>query len=123
MRHMDPKGLTNKNKIIWTLVYMQNYMGFCENFAHPKFINRRRMTIARGTHVILMENSPLSSLALIVTSVEEEILLSNNRVDISRGWTLKQFQELIQMIHISMKFVLYQTIVSFFLSALTFLIV
>ena len=44
------------------------YKGFCKKFMLPKSINRERKT-----HASLVENSSLSSLPLMVTSVLEEI--------------------------------------------------
>ena len=58
-------------------------------------------------HASLVENSLLSSLPLVVTSVLEEIQLSSNRVDTSRGRTLEQLGDVFQMIPISINFIIY----------------
>ena len=52
--------------------YRHNNKGFCENFTFPKSINRERMIIVE-VPCKPSENSPLSSLPLTVTSVQEEI--------------------------------------------------
>ena len=69
------------------------YKGFCEKFTFPKSINR-------GAHESLVGNTPLSSLPLVVTSVLEDIQLSNNHVDTTRSQTLEWLEELIQMIQV-----------------------
>ena len=53
------------------------------------------------------ENSFLSSLSLLIKNIEEEIHLSNDQVHTTRGWTLKQVQELVQVNHVSMDCNLY----------------
>ena len=87
---MDLEGHTHKvNGRRW--IYRHNNKDFCENFIFSKSINRERMTIKRcpcktsGT-------SPLSSLPLVLTSVQEEIRPSGDCVDTSRGWTLGQLK-------------------------------
>ena len=53
--------------------YRHNNKGFfCENFTFPKSINRGRTTIIECP-CKPNGNSPLSSLLLMVTSVQEEI--------------------------------------------------
>ena len=75
--------------------YKRNFKDFYENFTYLKFINRRRPTIPIGIHASLLENYPLSSLLLMEMSVQDEIQLSNNRVDTPRGWTLEHLLELL----------------------------
>ena len=52
--------------------YRYNNKGFCENFIFLKSINRRR-TIIIEVPCKPSQNSPLSSLHLMVMSVQEEI--------------------------------------------------
>ena len=54
-----------------------------------------------------MENSPLSSLHLVMTSVLDEIQSSNIRVDITRGRRFERLEEVLQMIPVSIKFIPY----------------
>ena len=68
-----------------------------------------------------MENSPLSSLPLVVTSVLEEIQSSSNRVDTIRGRTHERLEQLLQMIHVSINFIKYKMIGLSILGALNFL--
>ena len=59
------------------------------------------------THASLLENSPLSSLPLVMTSVLEKILLPGDCVGTARGLMLERLQEILLMISISMSFILY----------------
>ena len=52
--------------------YRHNNKGFCENFTFLKSISRGRMTIIE-VPCNPSRNSSLSSLPLVVTSVQEEI--------------------------------------------------
>ena len=49
-------------------------------------------------------DSLISYISLIVKNFEEEIQLFDNRLDISRGWTFEQLQELLQSNHVSIFF-------------------
>ena len=55
----------------------------------------------------LEENSTLSSLPLVVTSILEEIQSFSDCVDPARGQTLERLEELLQMILESIKSILY----------------
>ena len=47
-----------------------------------------RNIIPKGAYMSLVRNSLLSSLYLLANSLEEEIQLSKDCVDTTRGWTL-----------------------------------
>ena len=54
--------------------------------------------------------SALSLFPLMVMSVQEEIRSFGDCVDTDRGQTLERFEELLQMIHVSMNFKIYYMI-------------
>ena len=59
----------------------------------------------KGTYASLMKNSFLSSLPLVLMSAQEEIQLSSDRENTTTYGTLEQLHKLLQIIHVSMKFV------------------
>ena len=79
---------------------------FFQNFTDLLFISQGRMTTPRSAHENFEKNFLLSSLSLLVKSIDEEIQLSSNHVDTVRGWireTLKDSSK----IFLSMKYDLY----------------
>ena len=72
--------------------YRHNNKGFNENFTFPQSIHRGRTTIIRAP-MQACENYPLSSLPLLVMSVQEEIQSSKDCVDTARGWMLEQLKD------------------------------
>ena len=87
--------------------YRHKYKDFCENFTFPKFINKGGMTITRVPMRAKLKFSLLfSSLPLVVASVQEEIQ-SSGCVNTARGQTLERVGELLQMILVSINFIVY----------------
>ena len=85
--------------------YSHKYQGFCENFARPLFVNMERTKTTRGTHSNIIENFPSLLFFLWVTSITEEIQSPKNHVYTTSNWRLEEFQELLQMIPVSMLFI------------------
>ena len=58
---------------------------FYENFTYLISINRVGMTTTQGSHARFMKTLSFYSLSLVVKSIEEQIQLSSDYVDITRG--------------------------------------
>ena len=87
--------------------YRYKYKDFCEKGTFPKSINREENDHNKGAQESLVKDSPLSSLPFMMMCFLEEIQSSNNYVDIFSGRMLERVQELLQMISVSMNFILY----------------
>ena len=104
-RYINLESHTQKVNGHWW-IYIYKYKCFCENFIFPKSINNGIMII-KGYPCKPSDNSLLSSLLLVVTNILKEIQLSSDSVDTARGWLLERLEELLQMIRVSMNFILY----------------
>ena len=78
----------------------------CENFTYLISINKGIRATTQGAHTSLIKNSLVSSIYLLVKSIEDEIPLSTDHMNTTRGRTQKISRTLL-INHVSMDFNLY----------------